>query len=139
MSESTDRPLPEITPRMRAFWDAARESRLVLQRCAHCRAWHFPAIEICSRCLAGDALGWEEASGRGVVLSYVVMHQIYHPAFAADAPYHVIDVRLDEGPRMIARLADDARDAPRVGMQVEVTFVRVSDEIRLPVFRPLAV
>jgi uncharacterized OB-fold protein len=121
---------------MRPFWDAAREGRFVLQRCRSCRAWHFPAIETCSRCLAANTLEWETASGRGVVLSYVVMHQVYHPGFAAEAPYRVIDVRLEEGPRMISRFADDVKIEPRVGMPVTVAFARASDEVSLPVLRP---
>jgi hypothetical protein len=63
------------------------------------------------------------------------MHQVYHPAFAEEVPYLVVDVRLDEGPRMISRVVDCEPSNVRIGMNVEVTFVRASDDVHLPVFR----
>jgi uncharacterized OB-fold protein len=131
-----DPPLPDLTERMAPFWSAAQRGSLVLQRCTRCSAYFFPAVETCSSCLASDALGWVDASGCGEVFSYVVMHQIYHPAFANDAPYTVVDVKLAEGPRMISRLVDCARADVRVGLPVVVEFVRRSGDVCLPVFRP---
>jgi uncharacterized protein len=137
MSERTvERPLPDQPPRMAPFWSAAAEGRLVLQRCGACRSLYFPAVETCSACLRDDRLEWTSASGRGEVFSYVVMHQLYHPAFAAEVPYTVVDVKLEEGPRMISRLADGGAGAVRVGMPVEVTFVHAGENVHLPMFRP---
>jgi hypothetical protein len=120
---------------MAPFWIAAREGRLVVQRCAACGRHAFPAVETCNRCLRADRLEWVDASGRGTIFSYVVMHQVYHPAFAEEVPYLVVDVRLDEGPRMISRVVDCEPSNVRIGMNVEVTFVRASDDVHLPVFR----
>ena len=131
----SERPLPDSSPRMAPFWAAARSGRLVLQRCGKCARFHFPAVEICSGCLSGDSLAWVDASGRGEIFSYVVMHQLYHPAFANQVPYVVVDVKLAEGPRMIARVLDcEAKDLS-IGMDVEVSFEPLSDEFHVPVFR----
>jgi uncharacterized OB-fold protein len=128
-------PLPEISERMRPFWTAAAQGRLVLARCRACETFRFPAVETCTSCLAPSATEWVEASGRGVVFSFVVMHQVYHPAFAEQVPYAVVDIKLEEGPRMISRLLDVASADIRVGMPVHATFVRMSDTIYLPMFR----
>ena len=129
-------PLPESSPRMLPFWVAARRGKLVLPRCGNCGTLHFPALQICSRCLNGDdSREWIEASGRGIVFSFVVMHQVHHPAFAAEVPYAVVDVKLEEGPRMISRLLDVPPDGIHVGMEVQVAFVRASDDFHLPMFR----
>lgn len=131
-----ERPLPDVSERMRPFWDAAREGRLVIQACARCSARHFPAAETCDGCLRGDALGWVAASGRGTVFSYVVMHQVYDPAFAAAAPYAVLDVKLEEGPRMISGIVGCDPAELRVGMPVAIEF-ETRGELNLPLFRPV--
>jgi hypothetical protein len=64
------------------------------------------------------------------------MHQIYHPGFAASVPYAVVDVKLEEGPRITSNLVDCPVDAITVGMPVEVVFERLSPEVTLPKFRP---
>ncbi len=138
MSDPTARPVPEITPRMRPFWAAASEGRLVVQRCDHCGKKHFPAIEICSGCLHDD-LSWIDVSGSGSVFSFVVMHQVYHPAFAERVPYVVADVKLDEGPRIISNVIDCEPAQVAIGMPVIVDFERLDTAVgspALPVFRP---
>ena len=85
------KPLPAVTPEMVPFWEAARHHQLVVQRCGGCGAYRFPPRELCSVCLSREA-AWVPASGRGKVFSFVVMHQAYHPAFAAELPYAVVIV-----------------------------------------------
>jgi uncharacterized OB-fold protein len=121
---------------MRPFWRAAAEGRLLIQCCASCGTKYFPAIDLCKTCLA-DGLDWIESSGRGEVYSYVVMHHVYHPAFADRVPYVVVDVRLAEGPHMTSQLVNAGADEIRIGRQVEVCFERRSEEVTLPYFRPL--
>jgi len=81
-------------------------------------------------------LGWLPVSGRGTVFSFAVMHQVYHPGFAAEVPYAVVLVALDEGPRMISNVVGCATSAIRVGMPLEVVFEPVSPDVTLPKFRP---
>jgi uncharacterized OB-fold protein len=128
------KPIPEVTPALAPYFAAAREGRLVVQRCAGCGALRFPPRELCSACLATDAT-WEEVSGRGEVFSYNVMHQVYHPAFAADVPYAVVVVKLAEGPKITTSLVDCPVREIAIGMPVEVTFERVSPDVALPKFR----
>ena len=73
-------------------------------------------------------------SGRGVVHSFTVTHQAFHPAWADRLPYVVATIELDEGPRMVSDLDEDP-DEVAIGRRVEVFFERVDDEITLPRFR----
>jgi uncharacterized OB-fold protein len=63
------------------------------------------------------------------------MHQRYHPGFAADIPYNVTIVELEEGPRLPTNLVGIANSDIRVGLPVQVEWERHSD-VALPKFRP---
>jgi hypothetical protein len=129
------KPLPQPGPDMLPFFEAARRHELVVQRCGGCGTMRFPARAICSRCLARDAV-WVPVSGRGTVFSFAIMHQAVHPGFAAEVPYAVVVIELDEGPRLLSNLIDCPTGDVRIGMPVEVTFDDVSPEVTLPKFRP---
>ena len=131
------KPLPQITPEMRPFWDAARRHQLVVQRCLGCHAHRFPARDLCSRCLSREA-DWVPVSGRGTVFSWAVMHQVYHPGFAAEVPYAVVVVELEEGARLLSNLVGCPLGDVAAGMPVEVIFDDVTPDVTLPKFRPRA-
>jgi uncharacterized OB-fold protein len=131
------KPVPEITPAMEPFWAAARERRLVVQRCTQCGTLRFPARPRCSACLHAGA-EWVPVSGRGDIFSYVVVHQAAHPGFAAVAPYAVVVVQLAEGVRMLSGVTGIGPHELRVGMPVEVTFEARGPDVLLPMFRPIA-
>lgn len=64
---------------------------------------------------------------------------VYRPAgesFAADVPYVIALVDLEEGARLMTRIVDCPPDMVRTGMPVTARFRRVSDEAALPVFAP---
>ena len=129
------KPLPQITSEMAPFWEAARRHQLVVQRCRGCGEHRFPARDLCSRCLS-RAADWVPVCGRGVIFSYVVMHQVYHPGFADQVPYAVVVVQLEEGARMLSNLLDCPLQDVRVDMPVEVVFEELTPEVTLPKFRP---
>lgn len=95
----------------------------------------FPASEQCSNCLSTLA-GWTAVSGRGEVYSFNVMHQVYHPGFAAEVPYAVVVVKLEEGPKVVSNLVGVEPHDIKCGMAVEVVFEKLSDQVTLPKFRP---
>ena len=63
------------------------------------------------------------------------MHQVYDPAFAQDVPYNIAVVELDEGVRLTTNVVGCPNDELWIGMPLEVTFERVSDEVAIPKFR----
>src|SRR3954467_13525516 len=135
MSE-TERPLrprPTITNDNEFWFDAAREHRLVIQRCASCHALRHPPSPVCPAC---SSLEWDtvDASGRGTVYSFIVHHHPQHPAF--DYPLPIAVVELAEGTRLITDLVDVAPAAGAIGMDVELDFLEADPELTLPVFRP---
>ena len=111
MTDVASKPIPEITEELRPFFAAAREGRLVVQRCIGCGRRRFPPRDICSDCLGREA-EWVASCGRGHVVSFNVMHQVYHPGFAAEVPYAVALVELDDGGRMLTNLVDVPDRAP---------------------------
>jgi len=128
------KPLPQVSPEMAPFFEAAHRHQLVVQRCAGCGALRFPARSICSACLSREAT-WIGVSGRGTVFSFAIMHQAVHPGFAAETPYAVVVVELDEGPRLLSNLVDCPTADVHIGMPVEVVFDDMTPEVTLPKFR----
>jgi uncharacterized OB-fold protein len=127
------KPIPAITPDMAPFFAAAKRHELVVQRCGECGMHRFPAREICSNCLS-RAVEWVPVSGDGELFSYNVMHQVYHPGFAAEVPYAVVLVKLKEGAKMNSNLLGVPPRDIRIGMPVRVVFEDISDEVTLPKF-----
>ena len=75
-----------------------------------------------------------EASGRGTIYSYVVVHYPQVAAFEYPLPIGLIE--LEEGTRVVANLEGVALDAIEIGMPVQVEFVDYDEELSLPVFVP---
>lgn len=130
-----EKPLPAITEENAPYYASLRQQAMRLQRCAQCQALRYPASAFCPHCLSGEA-GWEQVSGRGAVYSWIVMHQIYDPAFRDVAPYNVAIVELEEGPRLTTNIIGCPNDAIQIGMPVVVAYEGVTDEVTLAKFRP---
>lgn len=134
-ADAASKPVPQPDDASRPFFEGARRGVLMIERCLTCRAALAPGSIVCSECLS-DQLEWVEASGRGTLFTFAVMHQRYHPGFAAEIPYNIGVVELSEGPRLNTNVVGVANADLRVGMPVVVTFERLSDEVSLPRFRP---
>ncbi|MBT2451145.1 bifunctional MaoC family dehydratase/OB-fold nucleic acid binding domain-containing protein [Streptomyces sp. ISL-43] len=126
------RPRPVVNRDNQGFWDGVREHKLLIQRCTACAALRFPWLPGCNACASPE---WDtvEASGAGTVFSYVVMHHPPFPAF--DPPYAVALVELAEGVRMVSNITGVPYDKVRIGLSVRLEFLRVDEELELPVFR----
>ncbi|MDY7546878.1 OB-fold domain-containing protein [Glaciimonas sp. CA11.2] len=96
-------PAPQRDALNAPYWDSLARGTLSFQRCGCCgKAW-LPARSECPGCLATD-WRWEPASGSARLISWVVYHVAYHPAFENRLPYNVAVVELDEGPRLISNV-----------------------------------
>lgn len=84
------------------FWDGIAAGELRLQRCESCGRAVFYPRSLCPHCHS-DRLVWTVATGEGTVYSYTVAHRGFGE-FAAQAPYTVALVDLDEGVRMLTRI-----------------------------------
>lgn len=130
--KTAQRPRPVINRDNQGFWEGVREHKLLIQRCTACATLRFPWLPGCNDCASLD---WDtvEASGAGTVFSYVVMHHPPFPAF--DPPYAVALVELAEGVRMVSNITGVPCDKVRIGLPVQLEFLRVDEELELPVFR----
>lgn len=79
---------------------------------------------------------WTQASGRGRLYSWTVCHPPLLPYFAERAPWVVAAVQLDEGPRMVARLAGIAPERFTFDMPLMADFEPVAPDLALVIFRP---
>ncbi len=96
----TDRPAETYgDPLTQPFWQAARERRLLIQRCGDCGRHQFYPRPYCIRC--GGTVEWVESRGVGTVYSQTEVH-VEVPGFTP--PYVVGVVELDEGPRLTTHL-----------------------------------
>jgi uncharacterized protein len=127
------KPVPVPDDVTREYWEAARDHRLVVQRCTACGKAQYPPDVVCHRCQA-DRFRFDEVSGRGTLYSFSTFTRSLMPVF--EAPYSLALVDLDdEDVRMVTNLVDvDAEDA-HVGMAVDVTF-EDRGEWSVPQFRP---
>lgn len=136
-AEAYDKPLPVPDPDSAPFWEGCRSNRLLIQRCTACGHAQFPPSSVCTCCSSPD-IAWAQASGSGTVFSWIVVrHPVPKPVYAAEVPYVVALIELVEGVRMPSNVIDCPPEDVRAAMPVEVTFRRVTDDIVLPLFRPV--
>ena len=112
---------PAVTEETAPFWDAAREGRLLVERCGDCGAESFPPRGICRACRS-RATAPAEVAGPGVVYSYTVNHQRWLPDL--EVPYAVVLVEFPGHPgvRIAGRLRGCPPEAAAVGQAVDVGF-----------------
>lgn len=125
-------PKPTVTPVSQYFWDNAHEHHLVYQRCERCHSVVFPPRAHCPACWA-TSLRWHESSGHGALASTAIVHRAGHPAFAPLVPYRLALVDLDEGFRMLSRIAAGPEETTPVGMRLRVWWEH-NGEVTLPLF-----
>jgi uncharacterized protein len=130
--DSSERLVPLLTLETQPYWEALREGRLRLQRCADCgRVRHYPR-PVCADCWSMNC-EWSDATGFGTVHSWTVCHHAFHPGFKDDLPYILLTVDLPEGVRMNARARGIDPSLLRVGLPVRIGFEPVKIDLTLPV------
>ncbi|MCE2466342.1 MAG: Zn-ribbon domain-containing OB-fold protein [Dehalococcoidia bacterium] len=129
------KPLPSIAGETRRFWEACRQGKLLVQKCPSCDKFQWYPRGICANCWATE-VEWVESSGKGTIWTFTLTSQNRTPGFADDVPYVVALVELEEGVRMFCNIVECPPRDVSIGMPVEVTFVRATDQISIPYFKP---
>ena len=130
------RPKPGMSDDTRFYWEGANAGKLLIQRCTACSTLRHPPAPVCIKC---HSFEWDtvQATGKGSVYSFVVMHYPEVPPF--DYPNPIGLIELDEGVRIIAGLVGVKREEIKIGQRVQVEFQSFDDgELILPMFRPVA-
>lgn len=114
-------------PTTTAWWRAAGEGTLLVQRCRTCEAHQLYPRPFCLRCESRD-VDWVASRGAGRVYSQTTVHV---PVVSwLTPPYVVALVELDEGPRLLTNLVGPPC---RIGDRVEVCW-DVRDDLVVPLF-----
>jgi uncharacterized OB-fold protein len=102
---------------LRSFFEEARAGRLTGIRCARCGALALPPKEFCPTCQQRQ---WEPVPlhGSGIVTSFTVI-RIPPRGYAAEAPYAVAVVKLDEGVSVLGRVVDIPLESLKSGLPVK--------------------
>lgn len=131
-------PAPEVTPLTKPFWEAAKQHKLVLQKCRRCGRWVWYPRAWCPYCGSRD-LEWAEPKGVGSVYAYTIARVVVgnSPEWQKDMPYAVAIVDLDEGVRMYGRIVGVELDKVKVGMRVKAGFEDKGGEYPVLVFKPV--
>jgi uncharacterized OB-fold protein len=130
-----------------AFWQGARERKLLIQHCSRCEQSVFPPRVHCPHC--HQPLEWQQAAGSGRIWSFVTVHPPLLPAWEVFAPYRVVLVELDEHPgvRLVgnlllaeegavnAELGQQLEQRLAIGDAVEVVFRTLAEDVCLPCWK----
>jgi uncharacterized OB-fold protein len=128
--------LPTPDAETEPFWDACKEGRFLLKHCNACGDDYFYPRPFCPKCWSSD-VEWKQASGDGQVYTFSVVRQNDLPPFPERVPYVAAIVELDEGPRVMTNIDTSELDTVTIGMRVHVDFKPISDDVTIPVFKPV--
>ena len=121
-------PAPEPNPETKAFWEGARQGKLLIKKCRACGEAHYYPRALCPFC-GSDATEWQTAAGTGTLYSYSVMRR-------AEIPYAIAYVTLDEGVSMMTNLVDCNFDTLKIGQRMKVVFSPTDGGPPVPTFTP---
>ena len=119
-------PSPPVNPESKAFFDAAREGKLLLAKCSCLQgAALLPARGLPVLRQREDRMGGSE--GQGTIYSYSVMRRVAEP-------YAIAYVTLDEGVTMLTNIVDCDLDRLRIGDAVRLVFKAAEGGEMIPMF-----
>lgn len=134
----SDTPRPTSIPRLTVtqdnsfFFEAAREGRLEIQRCADCHELRHPPAPACPHC---RSFNWDtvEASRDCTLHSWTVVHHPPDPAHNYPLPVGLVD--LPEGTRLVADIDGIDPDELEFDMPLRIEFSEHAHGEILPVLR----
>ena len=138
-----NKPIPVPQGESDVYWQKAKQGELWLRYCNSCNeAYFFPTdIFRAIPCDNPRDTKWIKASGKATLFTFAIVGyetgRAPHPGF--EAPYVTAIVELEEGPKMPTNIVieDPSPDNLQIGMDLEVVFEDITDEIALPKFKPV--
>ena len=118
-------PSPPVNPENKPFYDAAREGKLLLGKCASCKALHYYPRVLCPFCSGNTET--IPAKGKGTIYSYSVMRRV-------PEPYAIAYVTLDEGVSVLTNMVDCDLNALKIGDAVRLVFKAAEGGEMIPMF-----
>ncbi len=133
------KPLPEFRPETKPYWDAAKKHEFVLPKSRTDNRFFFYPRALSPFDDMSQEITWEKASGRGKVWTFSIHNMGPTPAYKGEPPYVVALVELEEGVKIMTNIIGCEPEEVKMGMDVEVVFDDVTDEVTLPKFKPVGV
>ena len=126
------RALPRLDADNRAFWTGGAQGELRLKQCQDCKAFIHPPRPVCRQCLS-ERVESVAVAGTGVVDTYTVNYQKWHPAM--DVPFVIARVAIDGAPGvyLTTNIVGCPVESVDVGDRVRVRFEQ-HDDVWLPLF-----
>ena len=117
----------------RAFWDATRDKKFLLQYDPRNGRYQFfprPASIV-----DGGPVEWREVSGRGVLFSYTIVHRA-PPPFRGHEPFAIGLVTLEEGVNVMSDIIGCQRNDLKIGMPMRLAWAPLPSGAHQPLFEP---
>ena len=125
--------LPVLDDVSKPFFEAAKQGKLLIQRDPVTRKPQmYPRAHVMGA--IDRKPEWVEASGKGKLHSYTVVHRSVHREFASMTPFIIAIVDLDEGVRLTSWIVDMPAEALACDMPVKVVFREVQPGVTMPCF-----
>ena len=126
------RPLPRLDAFNRDFWTGGEQGELRIMHCNDCQGYIHPPRPVCRHCLS-DNVAPKVVSGYGVVDTYTVNYQKWHPAM--EVPFVVARIALEDAPGVIltSNVIGCEVNEVDIGDRVAVTFEH-QDDVYIPLF-----
>ena len=126
-------PLPAASAETLAWWQAAAEHRLMVQRCDECGRYRHPPSPRCPTCHSVEA-SLVEHDGSGTIYTCTRVHQPFLTGL--DLPYviAVIDLHGLEADhiRLVTNIVDAEPSEVRIGLPVELVWEDMGPDLALP-------
>ena len=131
-------PVTEADKLDQPYWQATRQSKLLVQRCGDCKTWQWGPEWLCHKCHSFD-MRWVEVAGptpgkyHGRIYSWTRCWHPVHPALKGHGPYIAAVVELPDAGniRMLGNLLGAPDQKVTIGAPVKAVF-EPHDEAKTP-------
>jgi uncharacterized OB-fold protein len=118
----------------KAYWDATREKRLLVQ--FDRRSGKYQFFPRATSIYNGHRdLEWREVSGKGQIFSYTIADRA-RPPFQGHEPFAIGLVTLDEGVNVMANIVHCTRKDLKIGLRVKPFWTPLANGTHLLMFEP---
>jgi uncharacterized protein len=119
-----------------ALYTGAADGRLVLPFCAGCGLALELEQRVCDGCARAD-VAWRDVPPTGTVHAATTVHRREPGLIRATEPYHVLDVEVASGHRLVMTTITATPLAPAIGQPVAIAF-RTIGGVAVPAARLIA-
>jgi len=133
------KPIPLKDQDNKAYWDAADQHKLSLQKCNDCKHYAHPPGPSCAKC-GSESLCWEEFGQdvKAKIYSYVITYRPFLPGFQDDLPTIIALAKLDKVPevKIMCNVLNCNVEDVHIGLPVRMIWDDITEDRALPQWTP---